>query len=346
MKKEEKQLLQALCEAAGVSGDEKNVAAVAEQYLKGFAKSIQLTPLGSLTAEICEGKPHAPHLVLTAHMDQIGFIVTHLAEKGFLYAAAVGGYDGRILAGQRVTVHTAQGDENAVIASTPPHLQQDKETPPETGHVLLDTGYTEAEAKKHFAPGDTVTLNGVYAELLGGRVSAPALDDRSGCAAVLMAAKKLAGNPVECRVSVLLASQEETHGAGALSAMGALHPDLALAVDVSFAKACGAPAHHCGTLSKGPMIGFAPILSKKVSKRLTALAQQLKLPYQVEVMGGTTGTDADQIAASGAGVVTGLVSIPQKYMHTPVEIVDWADIEATAVLLEAFAKEAQDYAAQ
>lgn len=337
-------LLRQLCEAEGVSGDEKQAAACAERFLSGFAKT-RYTPLGSLTAQVCPGAPGAPHLLLTAHIDQIGLIVTQTAEKGFLRAAAVGGFDRRILAGQRVTVHTAKGGYPAVIASTPPHLQAGEEKAPETDGVLLDTGCTPKEAEALFAPGDFVTLHGVFRTLAGGRISSPALDDRAGCAAVLAAAEMLAKAPPACRVSVLLSSQEETHGAGALSAMQALKPDVALAVDVSFAAACGVPAHRCGELSKGPMIGFAPVLSPRVSRRLVRLAKELDMPFQTEVMSGATGTDADQIASAGHGAVTGLLSIPQRYMHTPVETVDIGDIEAAARLMAAFAKEAHEYAA-
>lgn len=344
MEQAQLELLKALCEADGVSGNEAGAAEIARKFLESFSKP-ECTPLGSLTAEISKGAENAPHLLLTAHIDQIGLIITSLAGEGFLRAAAVGGFDPRILAGQRVTVRGAGGSYPAVVASTPPHLQAGEEKPPKTDELLLDTGFTGQEAEKLFSPGDFVAVNGIFQELHGGRISSPALDDRAGCAAVLLAAEKLAQEPPVCRVSVLLAAQEETHGAGALTAMTALKPDVALAVDVSFAAGCGAPAHRCGELSKGPMIGFAPVLSQSVSRRLSALAKELQLPFQTEVMSGTTGTDADHVASSGRGVVTGLISIPQRYMHTPIEIVDKTDIEAAAALLTAFAKEAHKYAA-
>ena len=190
-------------------------------------------------------------------------------------------------------------------------------------------------------PGDMVLVPGEPRRLLGSRVTGAALDDRAGCAVLIRCAQLLQGEDLHCRVSLLLSAREELDSQGARTAAFREEPDMAIVVDVSFAQQPGVPAHESGKLSAGPMIGVSPILDKGITNTLRRLAKEQEIPFQMEVMGGRTGTNADGINGSRGGVPCGLVSIPQRNMHTPAEICDLEDIENTARLLAAFIREVE-----
>ena len=205
--------------------------------------------------------------------------------------------------------------------------------------VLIDTGFENQRAQELFAPGDVVTLDGPMEPLGKGLLRSRGMDDRIGCVAVLLAAQQLHEAPPPCTVTVVLASGEEIGMAGASTASFAVMPTTAVAVDVSFGDGFGVPQWKCGKLGKGPMIGIAPVLNKNLSDQMQAVAKAQNIPFQLEVMGGRTGTDADSIAATAGGIPTALLSIPLRNMHTAVETVCVEDVEHTAQLLVAFAKE-------
>ena len=198
--------------------------------------------------------------------------------------------------------------------------------------VSVDIGFGAQKARALVTPGDCVTLDGTLTGLLKGRVSSAALDNRAGCAAVIRAAQLLKGVD-KPRISVALVSQEETGSAGAATAANILAPDLAVVVDVSMATTPDDRPERCGVMGKGPMIGMAPILEKGLSNKLIDICKKEDIPYQLEIMGSRTGTDADHIAVSGKGVRAALVSIPLRFMHTPAEVVDIGDVENTALLI-------------
>jgi len=325
------QLLQRLCAAPGPSGREDAARDEAEKIVNELGLGpCQVTPLGSL---LCTLKPGSRPVMLEAHLDQIGLVVTRV-EEGFLRFHRIGGSDRRLLPAQRVTVRTAGGPRPGVVASVPPHLKDpDSDKPPRWEDMLIDTGCTPETAKKLFAPGDTITVDGAYVQLAGGRVACPALDDRAGCAAVLWAGKLLAEAGCPAPVTLALCSFEEIGGHGAATAAFAARPGSCYAVDVSFAEAPGIAPEKCGRLGAGPMIGIAPILNRTLTAGLRDAAAANGIPCQVEVMGGDTGTDADGIVATAGGIPTGLLSIPLRNMHTPVEEVELQDVENTARLM-------------
>ena len=189
------------------------------------------------------------------------------------------------------------------------------------------------------SPGDRVLVENQLISLGDGIVTSKALDDRSGVAAVLLALDMLKGKETAYDICVLFAAQEETGERGAKTGTYRLAPDLAIAVDVSFAKTHFESEQDCAKMGEGAMIGIAPVLSGDLSQELVRTAERCNLPYQLEVMSGTTGTDADKISISAGGVRTVILSIPLKYMHTPVEVVDLGDIENTAKLIAEFAQE-------
>ena len=203
-----------LCEAPGPSGRECAAYAAAKELLSPMGE-VKRTPLGSLLCCVNEGKEGAPHLLLEAHLDQIGFIVTRV-EEGFLRFSKIGGIDARWLPATPVVIHAAAGDYPGIITSVPPHLAGDgSDHSIKIENLLIDTGFTAETAAKLFAPGDIVTFAAKPVELQNKRLAGPALDDRIGCAAVIAAAEEIAAEKPDCRVTVLLSSMEEVGGQGA-----------------------------------------------------------------------------------------------------------------------------------
>lgn len=325
-----KELLRTLCAVPGVSGDE----AAAREAVKAL-----FSPLGEVTTDalgnvLCtyKGTKHGRKILLDAHLDQIGLCVLEITPEGFLRCAPCGGADKRVLCGAGVTVH---GKETlyGVITSTPPHLQKDGDEKALPDTIPVDIGLTKEQAQSLVSVGDRVSLRYTFSELLNDCVSAPALDDRAGIAVLFLALEQLKLLACGDTVTVLCSTREETTEGGAKAASFNANADLCLAVDVSFAKTPDAKAEECGILGNGPMIGIAPSLTFSVSKGLQQIAAERGIPYQTEVMGGMSGTNADVMASEAGGMQTGLVSIPLRYMHTGVEVVSVKDIEHAASLL-------------
>ena len=327
-----KEALLALSSAVGV-GNERAAAHLAADIMKDFAGEVRVDATGSVVGKIPGQSERA--VLLEAHIDEIGFIVTKVDGR-FLRIANSGGIDLRVLPGCRVTVHGNRPIPGA-FCSTPPHLSSGEEGYPGYDKLAIDTGLMEEELKSLVKPGDAVSFRMEPAELAGGLITGKSLDNRAGCVAVLRAAELIAtcGTP-PCTVYLLLASGEELGNRGAVTAAFGLEPDEALVTDVSFGLSPQSPAAKCGKLGEGAMVGVAPVLSKSVTKKLVEIAQRNDIPYQYEGMGGETSTDADVICTSREGVRCGLLSIPLRNMHTPVEIVDPADVESVARLMSSY----------
>ncbi len=325
-------MARSLTAPAGVSGREGGALAAAEEILKQYGK-VERTPLGSLVATVNEGEEGAPHLLLEAHIDQIGLIVTRVEEGGFLRFSGVGGIDARWLPAAPVMVHSSMGDYPGVVTSVPPHLAGGEKKEIKLEELLIDTGFSEESAKLLFQPGDVATFLHETEPLLGNRITGKALDDRIGCVAVLMAAALIHEAKPRKKVTVLLSSMEEVGGQGALTGAFRVMPDYAIAVDVGFGDGCGTRPEESGVLGKGPQLGIAPILDRPFGERLKKLAAAHEIPWQPDVMNRSTGTDADEIALVGEGVRTALLSIPLRSMHTVVETVDCEDVLHTARLM-------------
>ena len=313
-----------LCAARGVSGDENAAASVAEQYLSAFAKT-SVDCNGNVIA-VC-GNPSAEKtILLDAHLDQIG--------SGFVKVEACGGIDVRTL--QNEVFETKDGARGTVCC-LPPHLSDGSESKAEPmSKVWLDFGMSREEVQEHLEIGDTLTFSEKPEMLLNGRITSPALDNRSSVAA-LIAAGELVKDAQDYKVVILLSVQEETYGTGAATGAFSQEPDEAIVVDVSFASQPDVSGQYAGIeLGKGPMIGIAPILNRDMTDTLAKLAQSLNMPFQYEPLPGSTGTNADKITVSRCGVKTALISIPERYMHTQSEVLDPADVENTARLIAAY----------
>lgn len=329
-----KKLLLEFSAKTGVAGAESKAAEYGEELLTRYGK-VSRTPLGSLVCTVWE-KEGAPHLLLDAHMDEIGMIVTYIEDSGFLRVAGCGGMDRRIVLAAPVTVHGCKGPVRGVVCSTPPHLSKGEAKNPKIDEIYIDIGLDKESAVEAISPGDRVTISAPSRPLLGDQVSGKAIDDRAGCVSLLCALEYLKDTQPTCSLSVLFSSMEEVGGQGAKTAAFQVNPTHAIAVDVSFAHTPDAAREKCGLIGQGPMIGIAPILDNAMTDKLFALAKQEDIPSQPEVMGGRTGTNADSIVTTRGGVATGLISIPQKYMHTPIETVTVSDVENTGKLIAAY----------
>lgn len=324
-----KDLLFSLCNAPCL-GSVEHAFAVAEQFLVPFS-AVSRTP-GRLIAEV-PGKGEA--ILLEAHLDEVGFIVTNILENGFLRVSAVGSVDSRVLPGTPVCV-LGEKQLSGVFTSVPPHLTNEQE--PVTLEVLsVDVG---AENTQLVHPGDFVVYHAPATEMLDGRITAKALDNRSGVAAVLLAAKEISKQSGHPPVQVLLTNGEELGCRGGKTGAAALFGQVACAVsvDVSFGNFAGCDPDHTAVLGSGAMIGISPVLDRAVTEQLKAVARDCKLPHTFEIMSGNTSTNADVIASTGSGIRAGLVSIPLRNMHTPCEVIDLGDVQAVADLLAAFAE--------
>ena len=263
---------------------------------------------------------------------------TPAAEDGFLKISGCGGLDTRLLLAQQVTVY---GKEKltGIVTSTPPHLEKDSSVAPDLDSVFIDIGFTSREnAAKYVSLGDRVLIENKAERLAGSRVTSKAIDDRSGCAAILKTLELLNGQQTAYNIAVCFSTQEEVGERGAKTAAFDINADYAIVVDVSFARTHYESEEECGIMGKGAMIGIAPSLSREMSDGFISLAEEKGIPYQLEVMSGKTGTNADAIGVSGSGTKAVTISIPEKHMHTPVEIVDINDIDNTALLIAEYLK--------
>ncbi|MBO5796774.1 MAG: M42 family peptidase [Clostridia bacterium] len=325
------EMLQSLCLAPGV-GAMTEAGDLAASLLAPYCTKVERDPLGSVIGW-CGKDESLPTLMLEAHIDEIGFVVTGVDDKGFLQVSAAGGVDNRVITATEVVVH---GDKPyaGVFCSVPPHLGGG-DLPAVTDRGI-DVGMTAEEAKEHIPVGSFVAFRPQYAPLLGERVTATSLDDRAGVAVVLRCLELLKDKPLPCRLAVLFSVQEEMGLRGATAGAFAVNPVAAISTDVSFATAPGEKGDITAKLGGGPLIGVSPSLDMALSRRLVALAKAADIPFQYEGMGGFTGTNADKIGVSRGGVRTALLSIPLRYMHTPVEVADLRDIENTARLMAEF----------
>ena len=327
------ELLYKLTNTVGVSGAEENVTALLCEMLKPYGE-VSVDGMNNVFCTFGEGY----HFLLDAHLDEIGLIVKSISDDGFLKVDKCGGIDARMLLGYVVDVW---GKERlfGVISTLPPHLQNDDDNkPPKFEDVSIDIGMTKKEAEALVSPGDRVTFRRNFTKLLGNQLSSSVLDDRSGVASIILALDMLKNT--DAKVTVMFSSQEEVGVRGASVGPYAKNVDEAIAVDVSFGWTPFCKKSDCGEIGKGPMIGFSPILDKKMSNALVSVAEKNGIPYQKEIMGGGhTGTNADTITVSESGIKTALISIPEKYMHSPIEVVDITDVENTARLIAEYVKE-------
>lgn len=326
-------LLKTLTAPVGVSGAEENIVNVLTEILKPYG-DVSVDCMNNVFCTFGEGY----HFMLDAHIDEIGFVVTDITDDGFIKFDQCSRMDTRPLPAFEVSVW-GKKEIKGIISTLPPHLQtaDDEKKAPKLKNLAIDTGYTKNELVNMVSPGDRITFKKNFTPLKNNLISASCLDDRSGVCAILLALDELKKLP--CKITVMFSSQEEVGLRGAKIGPFDKNVDESISVDVSFAYTPGCDKNECGEISKGAMIGFSPVLDKSISQRLVSVSEKNNIPYQYEIMSGRTGTNADVISVNSSGVKSALISIPEKYMHQAVEVIDLADIKAVSDLISAYIAE-------
>ncbi len=335
-----------LLTARGPSGYERAPADVWSQAAGSFAEvstDVLGTPLALVSPK--HGFDQSPRrLLVMGHIDEIGLIVTHIDDEGFLWFRAVGGWDAQILVGQRLVIDTREGPVTGVVGKKPIHLLREEESKKvaEIREMHIDIGARDGEqARGRVRIGDVAVIDAQPAELPNGRLTSRALDNRLGSYVALQAARIVAeAGGGEWELAAVAAAQEEITFGGSRTSAFALAPDAAIVVDVTHATdAPGIEVKESGkhTLGSGPVLSRGSTLNQALFELLFETAEAEKIPFTLEATARATGTDADAVHLSRGGVPTALVSIPIRYMHSPVELVQLDDVEACTRLIAATA---------
>jgi endoglucanase len=337
--------LERLLDAQGPSGFEVRPARVWRKEAETFADKVSVDVGGNSIAEI-NGKGK-PRVMLAGHVDEIGLQVTHIDEKGFLFVDEIGGWDAQVVVGQRVNILARGGDVIGVIGKKPIHLIQpdERSKASKVKELWVDVGAASREevARLGIRVGDPMVLATRMVRLAGDRIASRAIDNRIGAYVVLEALRRLSKDKPRAAVAAVATAQEEIgySGGGARTSAYALDPQIALVVDVTFStdvpdiekKELG--EHNVGG---GPVLSRGSAIHPVVFDRLVEAAEAEKIPFTVQASPKATRTDADAIFLSRAGVPTGLISIPNRYMHSPNELVSLADVEHAIALIAAFVR--------
>ncbi|MDZ7801374.1 MAG: M20/M25/M40 family metallo-hydrolase [Trueperaceae bacterium] len=331
--------LKALLAAPGTSSFESRPAATWREHAERAGLETQRDAYGNVFA--VAGKGRAPRLLLAGHLDEIGLILTHVDEDGFVWFKPVGGWDAVQLVGQRVRVVGRGAESIGVIGRKPVHLMsaEDRRKQVKIEDLYIDLGARNAEEALAVAgPGDFAVIEQPLVTLRNDRIVSKAIDDRIGAYVALEAARRLEDGP--CETIAAGTVQEEISGLGAASAAWSWEPDVAIAIDVTHATDVpGASKRKEGdhALGSGPELSVGSYVHRGVLEALRRTAEQEGIAYTVSAAPSRTGTDADDLSKVRAGVPTAVVSIPNRYMHSPNEMVDVRDVERVVQLLVAFA---------
>ncbi len=332
-----KEIARELCALSGPSGFEGAAADRAEKLLLPLVDEVRRDAMGSVLGFRSCGRAGAKRLLLDAHLDEVGFIVTEVCE-GFLKFAALGGLDARTLPGREVRVMAPEGELYGVIACLPPHVlsAEQREQAVEIKDLFIDLGLPQEEAEQRVPLGTPGVFEGPMFDLRGDSFVSKALDDRLCAAVVLKVLEELRGEELPCDLTVLLSAQEEMGLRGAGPGAFALDPDFCIAVDVTHARTPDAPKRETFEPGKGCTLGVGPNASRALTGAIAEAGKEKGIPFQWEVMPRSSGTNGWAIQITRQGIATAIVSVPVKYMHTPVETASLSDARAAADLIAAF----------
>ena len=336
------EFLKRLLSTPGPSGNEGATVKIWREEAGGFAE-VRGDKMGNSFATI--GAGGSPRVMLSGHIDEIGVMITHIDDQGLLHFIGVGGWDSQVLVGNRVRIQTANGEIVGVVGKKAIHLMEAEERKKvsQIKNLWIDVGARDGdEAKGMVRVGDVGVLDQALLELPNGRIASRSLDNRMGAFVVLEALRLLSEEDGIAPEVVAVASVQEEIGLyGARGAAFGLDPDAAIAVDVTHATdtpGVSKNEHGDHALGSGPVITRASVLSPIVSDGLVAAAEEAGIAYTLEADSRSTGTDADAIHFTRAGIATGLISCPNRYMHSPNEMVDLEDLENCARLISAYVK--------
>jgi endoglucanase len=330
--------LKSLISVSGLSGHEAPVARLIEEKWRTLVDKTSLSRVGSLHGlKNGSGKSPRPSVMIAAHMDGIGMMVSQI-ESGFIRITSIGGIDVRVLPGAQVTVHASSGEDLPAVIAMPParFLPESIGDALEIKYLLVDTGLTQREVEQKVRVGDLVSFANEPMELAGDVITGHTLDNRASVAALTVCLEELQGKPHTWDVWAVATVQEETSYLGAYSSAFDLRPQIAMAVDVTFAKGPGANGWQTHPLGKGVGLCMGPNLHPFLHKKLTELADKLEIPWFLDVVPVHSGTDAFPIQVTAEGIPTALVDFPVRYMHMPVESASVKDIQRTGRLLAEF----------
>lgn len=333
--------LECLSNESGVSGYEYNLNDIITSEFEKYTDETRVDNLGNIIS-FKKGTGNTK-IMLAAHMDEIGLMINYIEENGLLRFTSVGGFDPRTIVGQEIIVH-GKKKLFGVIGSKPPHLQesseQDKSIKMED--MIIDVGYPYEEVIDLVQIGDIVTINRKLEHLKNNRVTGKALDNRAGVSALLQCAKELNKVNHEANIYFVSTVQEEESMGGAQTASFDINPHIGIAVDVGFGYTPELDKSSTINLGEGPGITLGGNIHPNLRKKLIEVAKQYNIPFQNEVTPGPTGTDAYAIQINRAGIPTLVLSIPLRYMHTSVEVIQLEDIKYTAQLLSFFISSISD----
>ena len=330
-------LLKSLLTAPGLSGHEAPIREIIESAWHPLTDELSVSRLGSLHGlKNGVGPKPRPTILIASHMDAIGLMVTSI-QDGFLRVTEVGGLDARVLPGQLVTVH-GRRDLPGVIVQPPAHVLPSgaQDGPVPIKYLLVDTGMRPRQVQRQVRIGDLISFSQEPVQLQGDTLAGRSLDNRASVAALTLCLEELQTRKHTWDVWAVATSQEEETMGGARTSAFQLRPDLAVAVDVTWGKSPNTPEHKTFPLGKGLTLGWGPNIHPGLHKSFIEVADQFEIPYAVEVMPRHSGTDAFALQVAAEGIPTMVVSIPLRYMHTPVEVVALKDIKRTSHLLSEF----------
>ncbi len=326
-----RQALERLCTCTAPSGFEGPAAAVAAELLRPLVDEVSIDRMGNVLGVRRSKTPGAPKLLLDAHLDEIGLIVTGV-EDGFLRFRSIGGVDPRMLPGRELVVLTDPPLRGLVAC--PAGGDENKSVP--LNELYVDVGLSQEEAERAVPVGTPMVYRAGCFPLGEDQMCGKSMDDRACFVTLLRAAELLRDKELDVELHILGSTREEVSGAGAVVGTWAVAPDFCVAVDVTHGKTPDGPADKTFDLGGGPAIGVGPNMTRWMTERMIDKAREHSIPYQLEIMSGHTGTNGWEMQISREGVATSVLSLPLKYMHTPVETLSLADMEGVAQLLAAF----------
>lgn len=329
-------ILKDLCASVSVSGYEYLSAKTLVGKYEGYFDKSYVDKFGNCVFVMKSGSENAPKLLIDAHFDEVGMLVSSIEDGGFLHVSGVGGLDTRIFPAAEVTVY-GKKEVYGVVASTPPHLQTEKtsKSTPKIDDIIIDTGYTKEELSKLIRVGDPVRLKGDFKEIANGYVLSRTLDDKACVCAALISLLNADRKKLAYDVYLAISAQEETGRCGASFVATDIKPDLAVIIDVNFAR--------CGNISEfesikcgdGAGIDISALTDRYLTKKIMKIASENNIAYQTICEPDSTGTNNELVMISGTGVRTAVMSIPLMAMHTTSEAVCIKDIESLADILRA-----------
>jgi len=333
--------LKSLISVAGLSGFESPVAELISKKWTPLVDEVTRSRLGSVHG-LKRGRSaekNRPSVLIATHMDAIGLMVSRISD-GFLHITNIGGIDPRVLPGTPVIVHASKTNEElyGVIVMPPANLLPDDKSKGVIGlpYLLVETGLIPKEVEKRVHIGDRVSFGTEPVEMAGGCISGHTLDNRASVAALTICLEELKNKSHDWDVWAVVSTQEEVTAAGALTSTFQIRPTIAVAVDVTFGTGTGASGYSTFPIGKGVTLGISPSIHPFLYKRFKEVAERVEIPVKDEAMPEYSATDADGMQLVAEGIPTMVVSIPQRYMHTPVELVSIKDIQRAGRLLAEF----------